>query len=65
MPEPIISIQQIEAEARKAATEYDNVNDACPYSFYTEAGRTFRHAFQTERLKALKAQHAQAQGSAT
>lgn len=43
-------LDQIEAEARAAAATCDNVNDACPYSFYTEAGRTYKRAFQQERL---------------
>jgi hypothetical protein len=53
MPEPIVSIDRIEAEARKAAAQYDDINDACPYSFYTEAGRVFRRVFQAERLKSF------------
>lgn len=50
MPEQIQSIEQIEAKARADAAIYDNVNDACPYSFYTEAGRVYKTAFQKERL---------------
>lgn len=61
MPEPIVSIERIEAEARKAATEYDDINDACPYSFYTEAGRTFRRVFMAERLKTVAHQPAHSQ----
>ena len=50
MPDQIKPIAAIEAEARAAAAKHDNVNDACPYSFYTEAGRTYKRAFQQERL---------------
>jgi hypothetical protein len=50
MPDQIKPIAVIETEAKKAAVLYDNVNDACPYSFYTEAGRVFKTAFQKERL---------------
>lgn len=50
MPEQIQSIEQIEAKARADAAIYDNVNDACHYSFYTEAGRVYKSAFQKERL---------------
>jgi len=46
----IKSIEQIEREARAAAKQYTNLDEACPYSFYTEAGRTFKRAFQQERL---------------
>lgn len=42
MPQQIQSIEQIEAKARADAAIYDNVNDACPYSFYTEAGRVYK-----------------------
>lgn len=49
MNEPIVSIKSIEAQARAAAAIYANVNDACPYSFYTAAGRAFREAFHVAR----------------
>ncbi len=47
MSEAIISIAQ---QAQAAAATYDNVNDACPYSFYTEAGRVFKREFAAARL---------------
>ena len=59
MPEPIISIERIKQQAREAAEEYDCVNDACPYSFYTQAGRVFKAAFQKERM-AINSQAAKA-----
>ena len=51
MTEPIVSIARIEQQAQEAAALYENVNDACPYSFYTEAGRTFKRAFTAARLQ--------------
>jgi hypothetical protein len=50
MPHQVLPIAAIEAKARTDAAIYDNVNDACPYSFYTEAGRVYKAAFQKERL---------------
>ncbi|ARV17505.1 hypothetical protein AEP_00545 [Curvibacter sp. AEP1-3] len=50
MPHQVLPIAAIEAKARTDAATYDNVNDACPYSFYTEAGRVYKAAFQKERL---------------
>ena len=50
MTEPIISIDRIKAEAQRAAQHYDCVNDACNYSFYTEAGRIFKAEFQKARM---------------
>ena len=50
MPHQVLPIEAIEAKARADAAIYDNVNDACPYSFYTEAGRIYKTAFQKERL---------------
>lgn len=47
---PVISIARIEAEAIKAAAKFSSVNDACPYSFYSEAGQAFKQAFQRERM---------------
>ena len=45
MSEPIISIERIQEQAFKAARQYTNVNDACPYPFGTEAGRVFKEHF--------------------
>ncbi len=50
MSEQITSKAAIEAKARSDAAIYEHVNDACPYSFYTEAGRVYKAAFQKERL---------------
>lgn len=49
-----LDLEMIKSEAQKAAWNYDNVNDACPYPFATLAGATFKQAF-------LAAQAAQAQ----
>lgn len=46
MPDPIISIDRIEAQARQAAALYSDINDACPYPFGTEAARVFARAFR-------------------
>lgn len=50
MTHQVSAIEAIEAKARNDAAIYDNVNDACPYSFYTEAGRVYKTAFQKARL---------------
>ena len=50
MSEPIVSIGFIEQQARAAAAVYDNVNDACPYSFYSAHGKIFKQAFMAARL---------------
>lgn len=44
-------LAEIEEEARAAAAKYETVNDACPYSFYTVQGRTYRNAFMKAKLK--------------
>lgn len=44
-------LEKIEEEARAAAAKYETVNDACPYSFYTVQGRTYRNAFMKAKLK--------------
>ncbi len=49
MPDPIISRERLEREARAAARTYDNVNDACPYPFGTDAGRIFAAEFKRAR----------------
>ena len=46
MTEPIVSIERIEQQAKEAAAKYEHINEACPYSFYTEAGRTFTAALR-------------------
>jgi len=55
MPEPIVSLEKIEAQAKAAAQIYDHIDLACPYSFYTAAGRAFKAAFQKERMAIAKA----------
>ena len=66
MTEPIVSIARIEQQAREAAATYDNVNDACPYSFYTEAGRLFKRTFVSARLaKNVVAKPERGQSNAT
>lgn len=40
-----MSIALIQEQAFKAAHQYTNVNDACPYPFGTEAGQVFKEHF--------------------
>ena len=63
MTEPIIPIDRIKSEARAAAARYENVNDACPYSFYTDAGRIFKSEFAKTRLEQSIAKNAPAKGA--
>ncbi len=49
MSESITSRANIERQARAAAKTYDNVNDACPYPFATEAGQLFKAEFARAR----------------
>lgn len=49
MPDPIISREKLERDARAAAKTYDNINDACPYPFGTDAARTFADEFKRAR----------------
>ena len=58
MTEPIISIDQIKQQAAQAATQYSDVNDACPYPFYSAAGRIFKQEFLRLRLAKFAANHA-------
>lgn len=51
MTEPIVSRELIESQALKAAETYDDVNDACPYPFGTEAGRLFKATFNEAVLQ--------------
>lgn len=44
--EPIISIARIEREAYQAASQYADINAACPYPFETNAGRLFKQFFE-------------------
>lgn len=63
MPEPIVSIERIKADARAAAALYDHINDACPYSFYTEAGRVFKAEFTRVRMEEAMSKTAAAKGA--
>jgi hypothetical protein len=63
MTEPIIPIDRIKQQAREAAARYENVNDACPYSFYTDAGRVFKSEFGKTRLEQSIAKNAPAKGA--
>ncbi len=45
--DPIVSIESIAKQANAAAEKFTNVNDACPYPFGTEAGRTFKRIFES------------------
>lgn len=49
MTEPIVSRARIEEKARAAAKTYDDVNDACPYPFATDAGQLFKAEFLRAR----------------
>jgi len=49
MPEPVISIERLRAEAEEAATRYSDVNDACPYPFHSDAGHCFSAFFKEAR----------------
>lgn len=42
-------IETYQAEARRAAREYPDVNAACPYPFGTIAGQVFAKEFARER----------------
>lgn len=45
----VASITQIEARAREAAKEYDNLIDACPYPLHSTSARVFAQAFEQAR----------------
>ena len=62
MTEPIVSIDEVKQEAAQAATRYTDVNDACPYPFYSEAGRLFKKEFIRVRLAIFAADHAPKKG---
>ena len=57
MPEQIKPIAAIEAEAKRAALLYSDINYACPYPFGTDAAHHFKAAFNAERqvIEAMKA----------
>lgn len=49
MSTQIISRESLEAKARTAAKTYDNINDACPYPFGTDAAHIFSAEFKRAR----------------
>ena len=51
----ILSIDRIEADARRAAGIYKDVNAACPYPFDSTEGRIYREAFIAAQATPTKA----------
>lgn len=49
MPHEIISLGRIEREAKAAAKQYSDINDACPYPFASAAGKAFKADFAAAR----------------
>ena len=49
----IVSIEQIEREAREAARKGESLNHSCPYPFCSDAGQHFKkvHAMATEEAQ--------------
>lgn len=45
----IVARDRVVQEAREAARQFVDVNDACPYPFDSEHGRIFRREFITMR----------------
>lgn len=45
----ILSPDQVKREAREAALIYSDINSACPYPFFSQAGQLFREEFLTAR----------------
>lgn len=45
----MIDKERIQQQARRAASLYHTLNDACPYPFGSEAGRVFKEEFLAER----------------
>lgn len=50
--EQVIPLGRIEREARAAALQYSDVNDACPYPFGSDAGHAFSQYFKLARAEA-------------
>jgi|GEM_PF-6310883 len=44
-----VPLDRVRQEARTAAQQFTNVNDACPYPFDTDEGRTFKSEFLAMR----------------
>lgn len=49
--EQVIPLERIEREARAAALKYSNVNAACPYPFFSDAGHAFQQYFKLARAE--------------
>ena len=49
MDQQITSVESIQAEAKRAAQRYADVNAACPYPFGTAAGQLFTRYFMEAR----------------
>jgi hypothetical protein len=56
MSNAIDSIEVIERQAREAAHQYVDLNDACPWNFYSPQGQVFKKAFTQERSAMLMAE---------
>jgi hypothetical protein len=44
-----IPLERVQAEARDAALQYADINDACPYPFQSDAGHAFKAEFRRAR----------------
>lgn len=55
MSHSIVSIQQVEKEAKAAAERGHSIRGSCPYPFDTPAGQVFirTHVYHLEALRAL------------
>ena len=49
--ETITPIERIHAQARAAALEYSDINDACPWPFHSDNGHAFKAEFRRERAR--------------
>lgn len=49
--EEVIPIERIKRMAEERAAQYSDVNDACPYPFFSGAGRLFKQFFLQARGK--------------
>jgi hypothetical protein len=47
----MVLIEKIKQEAIEAAKIYKDLNDACPYSFYSDEGHAFKQFFLEEKTK--------------
>lgn len=60
----VISIDKIKREAQAAVALFDDVNDACPYPFSSEAGQIYREEFIWQRSVCRARDNAAAQRAA-